>query len=94
MCDPVGEVECVLGKPHFDKHRALVQRRANGLAEAFFEGSERISARSILRKIKGCSRFQPFAHHTAVGPQKSRGVLGVCSVSDRAGRKKMKNERR
>ena len=49
----------------FDKRGALVQRCADELTEAFFEGSERISARSILCKIKGRSRLRARPAHKA-----------------------------
>ena len=49
----------------FDKRGAFVQRCANGLTEAFFEGSERISARSILCEIKGRSRLRARPAHKA-----------------------------
>ena len=42
-----------------------MQRGANALTEAFFEGSERISARSILCKIKGRSRLRARPAHKA-----------------------------
>ena len=55
---------CSVG-PVFDERRAFVQRCANGLTEAFFEGSDRISARSILCKIKGRSRLRARPAHKA-----------------------------